>query len=203
MALNNKYVGLSDKEVLKSRNEYGSNELPKEKRIGFWKQFAMNFGDPIIKVLLAALAMNLLFTLKNFNWFESIGIVIAIITATLVSTLSEYGSEIAFDKLQKEASESVCRVMRNGKTVEIPVVELVRGDIVYLFAGDEPIGFLHSPRHFAVKSGADKVLCRNIRRERRRCRSSCRNTRDLQNIFRKAVHTIILSFPLIISAKRY
>lgn len=136
MALNNKYVGLSDKEVLKSRNEYGSNELPKEKRIGFWKQFAMNFGDPIIKVLLAALAMNLLFTLKNFNWFESIGIVIAIITATLVSTLSEYGSEIAFDKLQKEASESVCRVMRNGKTVEIPVVELVRGDIVYLFAGE-------------------------------------------------------------------
>ena len=74
---------------------------------------------------------------------------------------------------------------------------------VYLFTGDEPIGFLHSPRHFAVKSGAHKVLCRNIRRERRRCRSSGSNTRDLQNFFRKAVHTIILSFPLIISAKRY
>ncbi len=54
--------------------------------------------------------------------------------ATFVSTLSEYGSESAFAKLQEEAAKSQCRVRRNGRA--LPVGEIVVGDLIYLQAGE-------------------------------------------------------------------
>lgn len=134
--LNDNMVGLTEKEVRASRERYGTNEITAEKRRSFGKQLLSNFGDPIIKVLLVAMALNIIFTIGNFNWFESAGIVVAIVVATLVSTLSEYGSELAFDKLCGSASELSCIVIRDGAEREIPISELVCGDIVLLSAGE-------------------------------------------------------------------
>ena len=52
--------GLSRSEVELSRKKHGSNVFSKQKRQGFLRQFAASFGDPIIKILLAALALNVL-----------------------------------------------------------------------------------------------------------------------------------------------
>lgn len=134
--MNDNFVGLCEKEVAESRAKYGSNEIASGKKRSFARQFLSNFGDPIIRVLLIALALNLLFTLNNFNWFESIGIVMAIAIATLVSTISEYGSELAFEKLCREASELFCMVRRDGREDRIPVSEIVCGDVVLLSAGE-------------------------------------------------------------------
>lgn len=132
-----KYSGLSDREVIEARKLYGSNEIAGKVKQSFWKQLLVNFGDPIIKVLLIALALNILFTLRNFNWFESIGILVAIATSTLVSTISEYGSELAFEKIQRQAAETTCRVLREKQQMTVPISELVCGDLVYLFAGEK------------------------------------------------------------------
>ena len=96
--------GLSQQEVEKSRRAHGPNVMTPRKRDGFFKQFLASFGDPIIKILLAALAINLIFLIKNADWYESVGIALAVFLATFVSTLSEYGSESAFEKLQEEAA---------------------------------------------------------------------------------------------------
>ncbi|HBT65081.1 MAG TPA: hypothetical protein DEB10_10530, partial [Ruminococcaceae bacterium] len=53
--------GLTATQVEQSRLKYGSNLLTMKKRRGFFRQFLDSFGDPIIKVLLAALAINILF----------------------------------------------------------------------------------------------------------------------------------------------
>ena len=53
--------------------------------------------------LLRGLAVNLLFLFRNADWFEAAGIAAAVFLATLISTLSEYGSESAFLELQKKA----------------------------------------------------------------------------------------------------
>ena len=66
-----------------------------------------------------------------------IGIVIAILVASLISTISEYGSEKAFIKMQEEASKIKCRVRRNSKIEEIPIEQVVVGDIVLLTSGDK------------------------------------------------------------------
>lgn len=128
--------GLSRLEVEKSRQENGENTLTQGKRQTFARQFLASFGDPIIKILLLALAVNVLFLLRDANWFESAGIALAIFLATFVSTLSEYGSESAFLKLQAEAAAARCRVRRDGKIMEYPISELVVGDLVLLQAGE-------------------------------------------------------------------
>ncbi len=129
-------TGLGDREVTQSRREYGSNRLTRQQKRGFWRQYLSSFGDPIIKVLLAALAINVVFLFRNHDWYESIGIAVAVFLATFVSTLSEYGSESAFEKLQEEASAIRCRVRRGGKLVSLAVDELVVGDIVLLQSGE-------------------------------------------------------------------
>lgn len=78
-----------------------------------------------------------MFLLKDFDWYETIGIVIAIFIASFISSISEYGSEKAFIKLQEESSKIKCRVKRNGKIEEIFIEDVVVGDIVILEAGDK------------------------------------------------------------------
>ena len=132
-----KYLGLTEKEVIENRKKYGSNEITKENKNSFISLFIESLGDPIIKILLIALAIKIVFLFKNFDWFETIGILIAIFLASFISSISEYGSEKAFEKLQEESLKSKCKVKRNGVITEITVGELVKDDIVLLQYGDK------------------------------------------------------------------
>ncbi|QSX06321.1 calcium-translocating P-type ATPase, PMCA-type [Sedimentibacter sp. zth1] len=132
-----KFSGLTDKDVKKSRIRYGSNEITKKKNKSFLAQYGESFGDPTIKILLVALFLNVIFFIKNFNWFESIGIAVSIILATLVSTISEYGSQLAFEKLMEDSKKVKCKVWRNYELIEVLSQEIVVGDFVQLQAGDK------------------------------------------------------------------
>lgn len=129
--------GLTNKEVEESRLKYGNNSLSKVNNTSFIKKFIDSLGDPIIKILLIALAIKTIFLFKNFDWYETIGIVIAILFASLISSISEYGSEKAFIKMQEEASKIKCRVKRNSKLEEINIEDVVVGDIITLDSGDK------------------------------------------------------------------
>ena len=129
-------MGLTDAEVIESRKKYGSNVISKNKKKSFLNQYLIALSDPIIRILLIALAMKIVFSLKQFDWYETIGIVIAIFLASFISTISEYGSEKAFEKMQEESSKIKCRVKRNGKVCEINAEDVVVGDIVLLSQGD-------------------------------------------------------------------
>lgn len=129
--------GLTDKEVIESRNKYGRNILSSKKRESFFKLFLESLGDPIVRILLIALGIKVVFLIRDFDWYETVGIVIAIFIASLISTISEYGSENAFIKLQKESSKLKCRVLRNGSTVLIDIDDVVVSDIVLLEVGDK------------------------------------------------------------------
>ena len=130
-------TGLMEKEVIESRKKYGSNEITKEKRDSFIKLLISTLGDPIIKILLIALAIKTLFLFQNFDWYETIGIVIAIFLASFISSISEYGSEKAFDKLQEDASKIKSKIQREGKIQEIDINDIVVGDIISLESGDQ------------------------------------------------------------------
>ncbi|MDD2377546.1 MAG: calcium-translocating P-type ATPase, PMCA-type [Bacilli bacterium] len=130
-------LGLNDKEVAESRKKHGSNEIRKRKKNSFFGLLIESLGDPIIRILLIALGIKTIFLLKDFDWYETVGIVIAIFLASFISSISEYGSEKAFDKLQSEASKIKCRVKRNNQIIEISIDEVVVNDIVILEAGDK------------------------------------------------------------------
>ncbi len=129
--------GLSDKEVIEHRKKYGSNVISKKKSDTLLKLFIESLGDPIIKILLIALGIKIVFLLKDFDWYETIGIVIAIFIASFISSISEYGSSKAFQRLQAESSKIKCRVLRNSKIMEINIDEVVYQDIVALSSGDK------------------------------------------------------------------
>lgn len=131
------FNGLSSTEIDKSRKKHGKNIITTKKKKGFWQKYLANFGDPIIRILLIALAINVIFLFRHSSWLESVGIALAVLVATFVSTISEYGSEAAFEKLQKQSQELTSRVKRNNKLIVIPAKDLVVGDIVLLQAGEK------------------------------------------------------------------
>ena len=129
--------GLTEKEVIESRRKHGSNEISKIAKESFIKMLISTLSDPIIKILLIALAIKTLFLFQNFDWYETVGIVIAIFMASFISTLSEYGSEKAFEKLEEDASKIKSKVIRNKKIKEVVINDIVVGDIVNLQSGDQ------------------------------------------------------------------
>lgn len=129
--------GLDPSEVIASREVNGDNRLSKTKRKSFLRQFVSNLGDPIIKILIAALVINLIFTFRNADWVETVGIAVSIFLATLISTLSEYGAGTAFEKLEAEIGKQKCRVLRSGGVYEVDIEEVVVGDLVYIGAGEQ------------------------------------------------------------------
>ena len=128
--------GLSPAEAERSRAAHGSNLLSRRPQKSFLRQFFGNFSDPVIRILLAALAVNLVLLFKTADWVETAGIAAAVFLATLISTLSERSSERAFARLSAESANVRCRVRRGGTVSEIPLGEIVVGDTVLLSAGD-------------------------------------------------------------------
>ncbi len=128
--------GLSAGEVLASRARHGANRLTEKKRRGFLSRLYQNLSDPIIRVLLAAVGVEVAFTFRRCNWFEVGGIVLAVLVSSLVSTASEYGSERAFEKLSREAGGATVTVVREGERRTLSVEEIVVGDLLLLRGGD-------------------------------------------------------------------
>ena len=136
--MSQQHIGLNDQQVAESKARYGDNRLSEIKGETFWDKLIGNFGDPMIKILCVALLINVVFAfMGQTEWYESVGIALAVILATFVSTFSEYRNENAFQKLQEEASTILCKVYRNGEIVELPIDEIVVGDCVLLQTGDK------------------------------------------------------------------
>ncbi len=129
--------GLKPEEVERNRKKYGTNNISNVKQNSFLKLLLESLGDPIIKILLVALAVKVVFLFRDSDYFETLGILIAIFLASFISTISEYGSEAAFRRLQEESSKILVKVLRDNKILEIPIEDVVVDDIVILNSGDK------------------------------------------------------------------
>ena len=129
--------GLTSEEVLSSRKLNGSNKITEKKKTTIFGLIIEAMNDPIIKILLIALGVKILFFLNDSDIYETIGIIVAIILATVISSLSEYGSEKAFQKLSKSTSNILVKVIRDSVVRNVSIEEVVKGDYVYLESGDK------------------------------------------------------------------
>ena len=134
---NSRFKGLTDQEVLQSRQKYGVNLLTPPKRPSIWKLYLEKFQDPVIKVLLVAAAFSLLISIIESEYAETIGIFFAIFLATGIGFYFEYDANKKFDLLNAVGEETPVMVIRNGKVHEIPKKDIVVGDVVILNTGDE------------------------------------------------------------------
>ena len=113
--MTNKIKGLTTAEVERSLALNGDNSLNRERRKGFIKRFLENLSDPIIRILMIALALQVIFTFGHTNYLEIGGILVAIFLSTVVSTVSEYRSERAFEKLNDDSLNRTVNVLRDGE----------------------------------------------------------------------------------------
>lgn len=84
-------------------------------------------------ILLVALVVQaVLFLLGEAEWFEPVGILIAIMIANGVASISENKQENKASALkEEEEAKETAKVVRDGQLEEIHVNEVVVGDIVY------------------------------------------------------------------------
>ena len=123
--------GLKSSEVGERLNRYGANILKPKKRTDTITLLLSQFRSPIILILLFASGLS--FFLGDVT--DTVIIVIIILISSMLGFWQEKGAADAFEKLLA-AVQIKTAALRNGEEKEIPVEEIVPGDIIILNAGD-------------------------------------------------------------------
>ena len=131
------HLGLTDQEVLQSREKHGVNLLTPPKRPSLLKLYLEKFEDPVVRVLLGAAVFSLIISIIENEYAETIGIIAAILLATGIGFYFEYDANKKFELLNAVNEETLVKVIRNGRIQEIPRKDVVVGDIVVLETGEE------------------------------------------------------------------
>jgi len=131
------HTGLSNEEVLVSRQKHGNNIITPPERESLWVLFAKKFEDPIVRILLVAAFLSLGISFVHQEFAETIGIFCAIILATGVGFWFETDANKKFDVLNKVNDDTLYKVIRNGNVCEVLKQDIVVGDIIILGTGEE------------------------------------------------------------------
>ena len=134
-----KKKGLSASEAEQSRKLYGTNALTEIPPDPLWKKILEGFKDPMIMILMVALVVQVVLCfMGQAEWFEPAGILVAILVANGVASISEHKQEGKASALKKEENaKEMAKVIRDGELIEIHVDDVVVCDIFYLQAGDK------------------------------------------------------------------
>jgi len=130
-ALKTSEKGLTKTEAEKRLEEFGYNELKKEKGITALTIFLDQFSNALILLLIFAGFLSLFLG----EMIESIAIFFIVLLNTVLGFIQEYRAEKAIEALEK-ISAPIAKVLREGVELEIPAREVVPGDIILLEAGD-------------------------------------------------------------------
>ncbi|MBD5371710.1 MAG: calcium-translocating P-type ATPase, PMCA-type [Bacteroides sp.] len=145
MSQQHHYVGLTDQQVVESREKNGVNILTPPEKDPLWKRFLEKFSDPLIIILLIAGVLSIGISCYEFwglgkgasVFFEPIGIFIAILLATGLAFIFELRADKEFALLNQVNDDEPVQVIRNENAIQIPKKEIVVGDIVILNTGEE------------------------------------------------------------------
>lgn len=127
----NQSQGLTESECRMRLKQYGDNVLKVRKSSGTLKLLLQQFNSPLIFMLLFAATISLILYDKT----DALIIMGIIFLSTFLSFLQERSAVKAMEELLKIVQIKTC-VIRNNVEKEIPLEEIVPGDIVVLSAGD-------------------------------------------------------------------
>jgi len=125
-------AGLSGDEVLHRQQKFGFNKLSEHKGAGPLKRFLLQFHQPLVYILLAAV----LVTLALQEWVDSAVIFTVVLLNAIIGFVQESKALQAISTLSGSL-KTTATVIRNGKRDTVAAEELVPGDLVVLQAGDK------------------------------------------------------------------
>jgi Mg2+-importing ATPase len=124
-------AGLTTEEASRRLRLYGPNSLVRESRFAALFSFFRFFANPLVIILVVASGVSLALG-------EHVGglIIIAIVLfSVLLNFFMEFQARHAVEEIRKQIATTAA-VLRDGREQELPIAELVPGDIVRLKAGD-------------------------------------------------------------------
>jgi len=124
--------GLSSEEVQRRLQEFGPNELKKEKGKSPVKLFLEQFTDILIIILLIATALS--FAVGEA--YDGIVIIAIVMACAVLGFTQEYKAEKALEALKKMTAPTAT-VLRDGKELELQTRDVVPGDVILLYTGDK------------------------------------------------------------------
>ena len=137
--------GLTSAQVLASRERYGANRLTPPKKESVWLLYLQKFGDPMILILLVALACSFGISIYGYvaqgeeasTFIEPVGILVAVLLSTGIAFYFERKAAREFSLLNQVNDQTHYKVVRDGVVTEAVKEELVVGDLVLLDTGEE------------------------------------------------------------------
>ena len=124
--------GLTNNEVILSREKNGSNEVIKKEKENVFIKILKIFKEPMF--LLLIIASSVYFIVKEYS--DGIIMLIFVIVISLIEFIQERKTDKALDELNKLSKINV-KVKRNGEEIIISSEDIVIGDIVILEEGDK------------------------------------------------------------------
>lgn len=134
--------GLSEEEVEKRREQYGTNTLPEQPPTPLWELILEQFKDQLVLILLASAVISFVLALLEEDTtlgaalIEPGVIFLILIANATVGVVQERNADKAIDAL-KEYSPDTANVIREGATEKVRSEGLVPGDILILTVGDK------------------------------------------------------------------
>ncbi len=129
--LRNGPAGLTSAEAARRLTEQGSNSIIRERELTWVRHLVIAFNNPFI------LLLSILAALSGLTGDVEAAMIIAamVIISGILRFTQEYQSNRAAERL-KDLVETTATVSRDGVKREVPVDEVVPGDLVHLSAGD-------------------------------------------------------------------
>ncbi|MBV4419955.1 cation-transporting P-type ATPase [Clostridium tyrobutyricum] len=127
----NSYYGLYEEQIEPHRKKYGKNEILIPETKSFFSLIIIQLKEPWVLYLLLSIALSIYFKL-----FWEIIVIIAIFLGNIICiALQQYKDQKDIKELKK-MNMGNARIIRSGRTIRIPLEELVVGDIVIIASGE-------------------------------------------------------------------
>jgi magnesium-transporting ATPase (P-type) len=130
--------GLSPEEASARLARYGPNQLEAAATVPAWRKFVAQFADPLIYLLLGAVAVSFIaWLLEGAEGvpFEVVVILTIILLNAILGYVQESRAEQAVAALQRMAA-ATAGVLRGGREERVAAVDVVPGDVLLLAEGD-------------------------------------------------------------------
>ena len=130
--------GLTAQEASRRLLENGANELHAAPQVPAWRRIIAHFQDPLIYLLLAAIAIALVaWVIEGLSGWpvDAIVITMVVLLNAALGYMQESKAADAVTALARMTA-ATSAVMREGKELRVPSAELVRGDLLVLGEGE-------------------------------------------------------------------
>lgn len=122
------------------RELFGCNSMPSAPRKSFWTLFCDTFDDGTLQILIVAAVVSLVIGIYDdptTGYVEGCAILCAVLIVSVVTAINDYQKESQFRELSAANDEVDVVVVRNNTHWQVPVDQVVVGDLVMVEAGDE------------------------------------------------------------------